>query len=77
MTPSPTPPPNGAFDQAARDALRDIITSRRDVRRLIVVTPAQHFAALIYPRQCLAVGQRDIEPHDSGIALEPAIDQFE
>ena len=51
--------------------------SRRDVRRLIVVTPAQHFAALIYPRQCLAVGQRDIEPHDSGIALEPAIDQFQ
>jgi 8-oxo-dGTP pyrophosphatase MutT (NUDIX family) len=34
-------------------------------------------AALVYPSECLAVGQRDIEPHDAGIALEPAIDPFE
>ncbi len=51
--------------------------SRGDVRRLIVVAPAQHLAALVYPRQGLPIGQRDIEPHDSGVALEPALDQFE
>ena len=58
---------------------RDVVfrQSSRDVRRLIVVAAAQHLAALVYPRQCLAVGQRDIEPHDAGIALEPAIDQLE
>ena len=58
---------------------RDVVLrqSSRDMRNFIVVAPAQHLAASVYPRQGLAVGQRDVEPHDAGVALEPALDQFE
>src|SRR5271165_2019424 len=48
----------------------------RYVRRIIVVAPAEHLAAFVYPRQCFAVGQRNIEPYDAAIALEPVIEQL-
>src|SRR5205823_7129843 len=58
---------------------RDILfgKSHREMRRLVVVAAAEHLAAPIQPGQCLAVGQRDVEPNDAGLALEAGIDQFE
>src|SRR6476660_1983964 len=47
------------------------------MRRFIVIAPAEYLAAAVYPRQCLPVGERNIEPNDVGIVPEPAIDQVE
>jgi len=47
----------------------------RQVGRLIVVAPAEDFAALIDPRQSLAVAQRDVQPDGADFGFEPAIDQ--
>ena len=47
----------------------------RQVGRLIVVAPAEDLPVPINPPQSLAVGQRDIQPHGTNIAFEPAIDQ--
>ena len=45
------------------------------VGRFIVVAPAEDLAVPVKPRQRLAVGQRDIEPHDANFAFKPMVDQ--
>jgi len=49
----------------------------RQVGGLMVVAAPQDLAALIDPRQSLAIGQRDIQSNSSEFVFEPMIDQLQ
>ena len=47
----------------------------RKVGRFGIVAPTEDLAVPINPCQCLAIGQRDVQPNGADFAFEPAIDQ--
>ena len=49
----------------------------RQVGGLVVVPAAEDLSVSVYPRQCLAIGQRDVQPKKPGLVFEPAVDRFE
>src|SRR5262245_66653088 len=63
-----------AMAQACNVSLRE---PHRQVGGLVVVTAAEDLAAPVYPCQCLAVGQRDVQPENLRRSFEPAIDRLE
>src|SRR3954452_25124882 len=63
-----------AMAQTRNVALRE---PHRQVGGLVVVAAAEDLAAPVYPCQCLAVGQRDVQPKNLRGSFEPAIDRLE